>query len=448
MEYNTDESENKKIDVDEAICFSYDNSNVTSKYDCEPTPLTVAPEDIKCGFTFPSKVDAANMIATEVSNLDENTDLNIEVTDTNLGIDQILSGKIIIDGENEYPLHYNEKGKLVGTVPFSDLEDKESFFYQATIFDGTNTAKTQERQVVIHKDAKTGEITSDKVLGLSMGADDYVTKPYNTAELMARIKSQLRRYFSLGSAAKSQEDIIVNGGLVLNKHTKSLQVDGEDVHLTATEYKIVELLMSNMGYVFSAEEIYDKEKATYQAQLTVPADSPKVVDHTGTAFDNSTESFPFSVEAFSNETTIKTVMLYLKNNNQSQFESYKLVRSGENQFEKVLSNVDLLNKKNFTYYFEVSDGYSTIQTEEKEIYNTDAEIMESLNLKDGDIVTDKQQIIANGNQLQIDGVDVSEKSQKSINGNGKIAFEATDTDVFFKNAVAVDGEVVGIAARE
>ena len=145
MEYNTDESENKKIDVDEAICFSYDNSNVTSKYDCEPTPLTVAPEDIKCGFTFPSKVDAANMIATEVSNLDENTDLNIEVTDTNLGIDQILSGKIIIDGENEYPLHYNEKGKLVGTVPFSDLEDKESFFYQATIFDGTNTAKTQER---------------------------------------------------------------------------------------------------------------------------------------------------------------------------------------------------------------------------------------------------------------------------------------------------------------
>ena len=94
--------------------------------------------------------------------------------------------------------------------------------------------------------------------------------------------------------------------------------------------------------------------------------------------------------------------------------------------------MDLLNKKNFTYYFEVSDGYSTIQTEEKEIYNTDAEIMESLNLKDGDIVTDKQQIIANGNQLQIDGVDVSEKSQKSINGNGKIAFEATDTDVFLK----------------
>ena len=122
---------------------------------------------------------------------------------------------------------------------------------------------------IIMLSAKTED--SDKVLGLSMGADDYVTKPYNTAELMARIKSQLRRYFSLGSAAKNQEDIIVNGGLVLNKHTKSMQVDGEDVHLTATEYKIVELLMSNMGYVFSAEEIYDKvwQERAYGIENTV-----------------------------------------------------------------------------------------------------------------------------------------------------------------------------------
>ena len=122
---------------------------------------------------------------------------------------------------------------------------------------------------IIMLSAKTED--SDKVLGLSMGADDYVTKPYNTAELMARVKSQLRRYFSLGSAAKNQEDVIVNGGLVLNKHTKSLQVDGEDVHLTATEYKIVELLMSNMGYVFSAEEIYDKvwQERAYGIENTV-----------------------------------------------------------------------------------------------------------------------------------------------------------------------------------
>ena len=122
---------------------------------------------------------------------------------------------------------------------------------------------------IIMLSAKTEE--SDKVLGLSMGADDYVTKPYNTAELMARVKSQLRRYFSLGAAAKSSEELLVNGGLALNKHTKSLTVDGEEVHRTATEYKILELLMSHPGYVFSAEEIYDRvwQEQAYGVENTV-----------------------------------------------------------------------------------------------------------------------------------------------------------------------------------
>ena len=108
---------------------------------------------------------------------------------------------------------------------------------------------------IIMLSAKTEE--SDKVLGLSMGADDYVTKPYNTAELMARIKSQLRRYFSLGAAIVGRDwDVLKNGGLTLNKNTKEFAVDGEPVRLTATEYKIIELLMEHPGYVFSAEDIY------------------------------------------------------------------------------------------------------------------------------------------------------------------------------------------------
>lgn len=124
---------------------------------------------------------------------------------------------------------------------------------------------------VIILSAKTEE--SDKVLGLSMGADDYVTKPYNTAELMARVKSQLRRYFSLGAAlgAGKEEEKLVNGGLVLHKQTKNLTVDGEEVHLTATEYKIMELLMSHPGYVFSAEEIYTRvwQEDAYSVENTV-----------------------------------------------------------------------------------------------------------------------------------------------------------------------------------
>ena len=123
---------------------------------------------------------------------------------------------------------------------------------------------------VIMLSAKTEE--SDKVLGLSMGADDYVTKPYNTAELMARVKSQLLRYFSLGAASDRQdEDVLKNGGLTLNRNTKILLVDGEQVRLTATEYKIVELLMSHPGYVFSAEEIYSQiwQEDAYGVENTV-----------------------------------------------------------------------------------------------------------------------------------------------------------------------------------
>ncbi|EEG74136.1 response regulator receiver domain protein [[Clostridium] hylemonae DSM 15053] len=123
---------------------------------------------------------------------------------------------------------------------------------------------------VIMLSAKTEE--SDKVIGLSMGADDYVTKPYNTAELMARVKSQLRRYFALGAAAWADSNAVLRtGGLVLDKNTKQVTVDGEPAQLTATEYKILELLMEHPGYVFPAEQIYSRvwQEDVYAGEKTV-----------------------------------------------------------------------------------------------------------------------------------------------------------------------------------
>ncbi|WP_232697644.1 response regulator transcription factor [Brevibacillus daliensis] len=110
----------------------------------------------------------------------------------------------------------------------------------------------------------------DIVLGLNVGADDYVTKPFNPIELIARVKSQLRRYTNLGNYKASEEEIHV-GGLTLNIQAKSLLVDGEEVRLTATEYKILELLMVNKGHIFSIEQIYGKVwKETYHnAENTV-----------------------------------------------------------------------------------------------------------------------------------------------------------------------------------
>ncbi len=96
---------------------------------------------------------------------------------------------------------------------------------------------------------------ADKILGLTAGADDYVTKPFNPSELVARVKSQLRRYTTLGSIGKQNGEIIIDG-LCVNTESKSVKVDGEDVRLTPIEYKILELLVRNRGRVFSAEDIY------------------------------------------------------------------------------------------------------------------------------------------------------------------------------------------------
>lgn len=98
---------------------------------------------------------------------------------------------------------------------------------------------------------------TDKVLGLTVGADDYVTKPFNTVELQARVKSQLRRYMQLGGG-NAKQDMIVIGGIELNDKTKEVTLDGEKVSLTRTEYDILKLLMEHPGQVFSPNEIYEK----------------------------------------------------------------------------------------------------------------------------------------------------------------------------------------------
>ena len=111
---------------------------------------------------------------------------------------------------------------------------------------------------------------TDKITGLSFGADDYVTKPFNPLELMARVKSQIRRYTALGSMEK-KDGVITSGGLSLDTLAKELTLDGEPIKLTATEYGIVKLLMENLGRVLSTGQIYEAvwEEPSFNTERTV-----------------------------------------------------------------------------------------------------------------------------------------------------------------------------------
>ncbi|CEN88456.1 two-component response regulator [[Clostridium] sordellii] len=116
----------------------------------------------------------------------------------------------------------------------------------------------------------------DKILGLNMGADDYVTKPFNPLELIARVKSQLRRFINLNHRSEdinsdNSNCLLVSGGICLNNDTKVVTLDGEVVKVTPIEFKILEFLLKNKGMVFSSKDIYENvwEDVAYNCEKTV-----------------------------------------------------------------------------------------------------------------------------------------------------------------------------------
>lgn len=118
---------------------------------------------------------------------------------------------------------------------------------------------------------------TDKIMGLNMGADDYMTKPFNPLELIARVKSQLRRYTTLGSL-ETKSNVYESGGLVVDDESKIITVDDEEVKLTPVQYKILKLLTANAGRVFSIDEIYEKvwEETAFNPENTVAVHIRKI----------------------------------------------------------------------------------------------------------------------------------------------------------------------------
>ncbi|MFD0868130.1 response regulator transcription factor [Paenibacillus residui] len=129
--------------------------------------------------------------------------------------------------------------------------------------------REQRNMPIIMLSAKSQDM--DKITGLSMGADDYVTKPFNPLELMARVKSQLRRYKRLNTPSDAKAEEIEIDDLTINVATHEVKVDGREVKLTPREFSILELLARNRGMVFSIEKIYERvwKEAFFESENTV-----------------------------------------------------------------------------------------------------------------------------------------------------------------------------------
>lgn len=148
------------------------------------------------------------------------------------------------DGAEALALVKNEDIHLVLTDIMMPVRDGISFV--------SELRKTSNIPVILLS-AKSED--TDEILGLNIGADDYITKPFNPVEVCARVRSQLRRYFQLGGG-KARPETFVCGGIELNDESKQVTVDGEPVSLTPKEYDILRLLISEPGKVFSPKEIY------------------------------------------------------------------------------------------------------------------------------------------------------------------------------------------------
>ena len=190
--------------------------------------------------------------------------------------------------------------------------------------------------------------------------------------------------------------------------------------------------------------VTDREKPRYQAELpdTVPA--PELTDNTASTFSDE-EGLTFELEAVSGETSVKTVRLYVKDNHSDSYEMYNLLRESGDVFAKELPSVDVYGKAWYDYYFAVSDGYQTVQTEEKRVENENPPAEgDSLNLTEGQFLSGTTAVIGTGADLKLDGRNIGGETVPSISGDARIAFDASQTDVFFKNAVAIGDDVLGV----
>lgn len=235
--------------------------------------------------------------------------------------------------------------------------------------------------------------------------------------------------YNMGGADNTNKDLAITYQNQLSGETFSSVMTGDSAEPTP-------------GQITAAE------KPQYRAVLPESAEAPVYEDLTPEQF-NTDSSLTFAIDAVSESSSIKTVKLYIKDDKSNDFEEYNLLRSTEDNmssvFSKEVPTVDLMGKNSFEYYFVISDGYNTVETDHKMVQNENpVQEGDSLNVSDGEFISGTTAIIGTGSDLKIDGEDVMDKTVPSINGDAKIAFDTSQTDVFFKNAVAIGDDVLGV----
>ncbi len=183
--------------------------------------------------------------------------MNILVCDDDKDIAAAIRGDLQNEGYTVLLAHSGKEALTVLAKNDIQLIIMDVMMPEMDGFRATMEIRREKNIPIIMLSAKSED--SDKILGLDMGADDYVTKPFNPMELVARVRSQLRRYTAFGNInAEKDDEIYSQGGLSVDDKLKRVTVDGEEIRLTPLEYKILLLLLKNPGRVFSIDEIYER----------------------------------------------------------------------------------------------------------------------------------------------------------------------------------------------
>lgn len=520
VKYN--DNDVKLVELNNGITFAYDESGIEETrlgYSTKATPGEISEEqkpDVSYSFSenFSVTVSASNV-------QEFNKAWQAEVVSENN--EAVFSAELFVkaDGWEEYK-SYDVKyqdSKLVGEVPYTDVNGCASFSWYVQCSNGIETVKTDEKTVKV----LDGEIDKSTIPVLTVteilpdssnvdGADAYeFIEIYNNSNENVNLKDYILYYNYPDNGDESDvqwasfdKDTIIKSGecavlWVKNGKNDSLTADdfnqkfGTDLkenenlfciesggmansgaralRLTSAVHDELDFVAYNMNGedntnadktitfkydIYSGESVMTADDAVptpgtvtddqkpEMAEVKVPENEPSYTDLTPDTFTDE-EALTFAVEAKSEETTIKSVSLYYHDNTTENFERYNLFRTEGDKFTQTLESIDLTAKIYFEYYFVISDGFNTVTTPVAKTASTSVS-QESLkfNVEDGEYISGTKQVITTGTKITVDGEDVTSLAYPSIENNAKFVFEVSQTDTFFKNAVAIGNDVLGI----